>query len=178
MRILLLLRGNTKQDKSSWFKQQEVKKYMLSLDSVRILCQSPIMQIDGSVCTSFRNENIVWKIFLEILEERMKNGEFTIIDGRIFELSKVNICKEMCIKYRYKMHCVDTYDKAEKFLKTTEKNCYQIHGHRNTKKLPVRVNDRVFNLEGKVEFGGALRCVQVDKEGIHIVEVKNEVLYQ
>lgn len=64
---------------------------------------------------------------------------------------------------------------AETFFDTTPENCYQIHGHRNTKQLPVQVNDRVFNLEGQVEYGGCLRCVQVDGEGIHCIEVPNEV---
>ncbi|MCI9219097.1 MAG: AAA family ATPase [Lachnospiraceae bacterium] len=64
---------------------------------------------------------------------------------------------------------------AETFFDTTPDNCYQIHGHRNTKQLPVQVNDRVFNLEGQVEYGGCLRCVQVDAEGIHCIEVPNEV---
>ena len=64
---------------------------------------------------------------------------------------------------------------AETFFDTTPGNCYQIHGHRNTKQLPVQVNDRVFNLEGQIEYGGCLRCVQVDGEGIHCVEVPNEV---
>ncbi len=64
---------------------------------------------------------------------------------------------------------------AESFFDTTPQNCYQIHGHRNTKQLPVQVNDRVFNLEGQVEYGGCLRCVQVDGEGIRCIEVPNEV---
>ena len=64
---------------------------------------------------------------------------------------------------------------ATTFLETTAQNLYQVHGHRNTKGLPIRVNERVFNLEGRVEYGGCLRCVQVDKDGIHTVEVKNEV---
>lgn len=64
---------------------------------------------------------------------------------------------------------------AETFFDTTPDNCCQIHGHRNTKQLPVQVNDRVFNLEGQVEYGGCLRCVQVDAEGIHCVEVQNQV---
>ncbi len=64
---------------------------------------------------------------------------------------------------------------AETFFDTTPGNCYQIHGHRNTKQLPVQVNDRVFNLEGQIEYGGCLRCVQVDGEGIHCVEVPNEM---
>jgi tRNA splicing ligase len=33
----------------------------------------------------------------------------------------------------------------------------------------------VFNLEGQVEFGGCLRCVQVDGDGIHPVETPNQV---
>lgn len=64
---------------------------------------------------------------------------------------------------------------AETFKNTTPSNVYQIHGHRNTKHLPIRVNDRVLNLEGKVEFGGELRCVQVDKNGIHTYMVQNTV---
>ena len=70
----------------------------------------------------------------------------------------------------------DDFEKvAETFFDTTPENFYQIHGHRNTKQAPVMINDRVFNLEGQVEFGGCLRCVQVDREGIHIVETPNEV---
>ena len=64
---------------------------------------------------------------------------------------------------------------ASTFTDTTPSNTYQIHGHRNTKNLPIRINDRVFNLEGRVEFGGELRCVQVDKNGIHEITVKNTV---
>ncbi|MDE6518278.1 MAG: metallophosphoesterase, partial [Acetatifactor sp.] len=64
---------------------------------------------------------------------------------------------------------------ADTFYETTPDNYIQIHGHRNTKQLPIMVNDRVYNLEGQVEYGGCLRCVQVDREGIHTVEIKNEV---
>lgn len=64
---------------------------------------------------------------------------------------------------------------AETFINTTPDNVYQIHGHRNTKRLDTKVNDRVFNLEGRVEFGGELRCVQIDKNGIHTIEIQNEV---
>ena len=64
---------------------------------------------------------------------------------------------------------------AETFTEKMPSNYYQIHGHRNTKQVPIRVNDRVFNLEGRVEFGGCLRCVQIDNTGIHEIEIKNNV---
>lgn len=64
---------------------------------------------------------------------------------------------------------------AETFYEKMPSNYYQIHGHRNTKQLPIQVNNRVFNLEGRVEFGGNLRCVQLDRNGMHEVEIHNEV---
>ena len=64
---------------------------------------------------------------------------------------------------------------AETWLKTTADNMYQIHGHRNVKNVPMKVNDRVYNLEGKVEFGGFLRILEIDKDGFHEIEIKNDV---
>ena len=50
------------------------------------------------------------------------------------------------------IHGVGAYNDFEKIAETfygkMPANYYQIHGHRNTKLLPVRVYDRVFILEG------------------------------
>lgn len=77
------------------------------------------------------------------------------------------------------IHGVGSYNDfeiiADTFIRTTPENTYQIHGHRNTKSLPVQVNDRVFNLEGKVEFGGCLRCVQISNDGYKTTEMPNYV---
>ena len=64
---------------------------------------------------------------------------------------------------------------AKSFDRNTDENTYQIYGHRNTKSAPTEISKRCFNLEGKVEFGGHLRVVQLDKEGFHVVEIKNNV---
>lgn len=394
MRVLLLLRGSAGCGKSTWIEQNGLKPYTLSADDIRLLCQSPIMQVDGTEGISQANDNVTWKTLFNLLEVRMEKGEFTVIDATNSKTSEMNRYKEMCDTYRYRIFCVDftdipieevkrrnanrdelkrvpdeVIDKmysrfatqkipsgikvikpdeldtiwmkmfdmseykrihhigdthgcytalqkylsdnggmkddemyiftgdyidrglenadvvkflisimnkknvlmlegnherwlwlyandctgkskefelitkpqlenaridkkdirqlyrklgqcayykygdniflvthaglstlpknlscvatdqmikgvgnyndfekiAETFVKTTPENVYQIHGHRNTKGLPVKVNDRVFNLEGRVEFGGSLRCVQVDKDGIHTVEVENTV---
>lgn len=78
------------------------------------------------------------------------------------------------------IHGVGSYNDfetiAETFVRTTPENTYQIHGHRNTKSLPIQINNRVFNLEGKVEFGGNLRCVQLNKDGEYMaMEMPNYV---
>lgn len=394
MRILLLLRGSAGCGKSTWIEKNGLKPYTLSADDIRLLCQSPLMTVDGSEAISQNNDNVVWKTLFNILEVRMKNGEFTVIDATNSKTAEINRYKEMCDTYRYRIYCVDFTDipidevkrrnanreplkrvpdavidkmysrfasqkipsgvkvikpdeldtiwmkqfdlseykkihhigdihgcntalqkylsdnggikddemyiflgdyidrgienadvikflisimkkknvlmlegnherwlwlwandctgqskefelitkpqledvriskkdvrqlyrkfgqcawykygdkeflvthaglstmpdnlsfvateqmikgvgnyndfekVAETFVRTTDDNVYQIHGHRNTKRLPIRVNDRMFNLEGAVEFGGELRCVQVDKDGIHDISIQNEV---
>ena len=394
VRILLLLRGSAGCGKSTWIEQNGLKPYTLSADDIRLLCQSPIMQVDGTEGISQANDNLTWKTLFNLLETRMQKGEFTVIDATNSKTSEMNRYKEMCNTYRYRIYCVDftdipieevkrrnanreplkrvpeeaidkmysrfatqkipsgikvikpnelntiwmkmldlsEYKKihhigdihgcntalqkylsdnggikddefyiftgdyidrglenadvvnflisikdkknvlmlegnherwlwlyandcvgkskefelvtkpqlddakidkkdirqlyrkfgqcayykygdnvylvthaglstmpknlsyvatdqmirgvgnyndfekiAETWINTTPDNFYQIHGHRNTKRLPIQVNDRVFNLEGRIEFGGELRCVQVDKEGIHTIEVQNEV---
>ena len=394
MRILLLLRGSAGCGKSTWIEKNGLKPYTLSADDIRLLCQSPIMQVDGTEGISQANDNVTWKTLFNLLETRMQKGEFTAIDATNSKTSEMNRYKEMCNTYRYRIYCVDftdipieevkrrnanrevlkrvpeeaidkmysrfatqkipsgikvikpdeldtiwmkmidlsEYKKihhigdihgcntvlqkylsdnggmkddefyifagdyidrglenadvvkflisikdkknvlmlegnherwlwlyangctgkskefelitkpaleearidkkdirqlyrrfgqcayykygdniylvthaglstlpknlsfvatdqmirgvggyndfekiAETFINTTPNNVYQIHGHRNTKRLDTKVNDRVFNLEGRVEFGGELRCVQIDKDGIHTIKIQNEV---
>lgn len=50
---------------------------------------------------------------------------------------------------------------------------YQVHGHRNTKLLPVRAGDYSFNLEGQVEFGGHMRFAVLDQRGWHTAEIRS-----
>lgn len=390
----ILLRGSAGCGKSTWIDKNGLKPYTLSADDIRLLCQSPIMQVDGTEGISQTNDNVTWKTLFNLLETRMQKGEFTVIDATNSKTSEMNRYKEMCNTYRYRIYCVDftdipieevkrrnanrevlkrvpeeaidkmysrfatqkipsgikvikpdeldtiwmrmidlsEYKKihhigdihgcntvlqkylsdnggmkddefyiftgdyidrglenadvvkflisikdkknvlmlegnherwlwlyangctgkskefelitkpdleeakidkkdirqlyrrfgqcayykygdnvylvthaglstllknlsfvatdqmirgvggyndfekiAETFINTTPDNVYQIHGHRNTKRLDTKVNDRVFNLEGRVEFGGELRCVQVDKDGIHTIEIQNEV---
>ena len=64
---------------------------------------------------------------------------------------------------------------AESFRRTMPGNFFQIYGHRNTRQTPLAAGGRVFNLEGQVECGGHLRCLQVSHGGICPVEVKNDV---
>lgn len=389
-----MLRGSAGCGKSTWIEKNGLKPYTLSADDIRLLCQSPIMQVDGTEGISQANDNVTWKTLFNLLEVRMQKGEFTVIDATNSKTSEMNRYKEMCNTYRYRIYCVDftdipidevkrrnanrevlkrapeeaidkmysrfatqkipsgikvikpdeldtiwmrmidlsDYNKihhigdihgcntvlqkylsdnggmkddefyiftgdyidrglenaevvkflisikdkknvlmlegnherwlwlyangctgkskefelitkpaleearidkkdirqlyrrfgqcayykygdnvylvthaglstlpknlsfvatdqmirgvggyndfekiAETFINTTPDNVYQIHGHRNTKRLDTKVNDRVFNLEGRVEFGGELRCVQVDKNGIHTIEIQNEV---
>ncbi|MEM9138916.1 MAG: RNA ligase [Pseudomonadota bacterium] len=51
----------------------------------------------------------------------------------------------------------------------------QVHGHRNSAKLPVEAAPGSFNLEAQVEFGGHLRVMTLTPDGIETAEIKNDV---
>jgi len=63
------------------------------------------------------------------------------------------------------VHGVGTYTEyltiADSWMGQTKENQYLIHGHRNTEASETQLADRVFNLEGRVEFGGQLRIVEL-----------------
>ena len=52
---------------------------------------------------------------------------------------------------------------TDSWMTQTKENQYLVHGHRNVELSPIDIADRVFNLEGRVEFGGALRIVELDE---------------
>lgn len=65
------------------------------------------------------------------------------------------------------IHGVGNYNdytiNAESWMTQTKDNQFLVHGHRNTDGNDIDMCDRVFNLEGRVEFGGQLRIVELDK---------------
>ncbi|MWV61617.1 serine/threonine protein phosphatase [Helicobacter saguini] len=64
---------------------------------------------------------------------------------------------------------------AASFSKNTPKNYYQFFGHRNKSELPIRIHERNFIMESKVEFGGFLRIVQLSQNGFKDCSLRNAI---
>ena len=62
---------------------------------------------------------------------------------------------------------------ADTWMDTTNDNQYQIFGHRNSKVEPIQMRDRVFNLEGKVEYGEDFRILEITHDGFTPISIKN-----
>lgn len=69
----------------------------------------------------------------------------------------------------------DSLKIANQFCKLTQNHIYQLFGHRNRTKLPIQIASRVFLCEGKVDDGGYLRVVTLDKAGFECIEIKNQI---
>lgn len=107
MRVLLLLRGSAGCGKSTWIEKNALKPYTLSADDIRMMCSSPVLSASGVPYINPSNDSVVWGILFKILETRMQNGEFTVIDATNSKTSDMNRYKELCDQYKYRTYCVD-----------------------------------------------------------------------
>ena len=104
------MRGAMGCGKSTFIEQNGLKPYTLCADDIRLLCQAPVLGTDGNYCISQKNEKVVWQTLFNILEVRMKRGEFTVIDATNTKTSEMNRYKDLAKKYRYRIYCVDMTD--------------------------------------------------------------------
>lgn len=68
----------------------------------------------------------------------------------------------------YNVQIDELFDENEK-----ESNIIQVHAHRNTFDID-NINEKSYNLEGKVEFGGDLRVLQITKDSREMIKIKND----
>lgn len=107
MRTLVLLRGIPASGKSSWLKEHHLELYALNPDTLRLNLASPILNKNNTYAISQDNDKLVWKILFEILESRMKNGEFSIIDATHISTKAIRAYEDLVEKYRYHIIVVD-----------------------------------------------------------------------
>lgn len=110
MRVLLLMRGAPGVGKSTYIEQNGLKNYALSADDIRMMHQSPLLQVNGKECISPMNEKPVWETLFRVLEERMKRGEFVVIDATNSKTQEMNRYKDLTQMYRYRIYCIDFTD--------------------------------------------------------------------
>ena len=157
MRVLLLLRGSAGCGKSTWIEQSGLKQYALSADNIRMMCSSPQMMPDGTHAISQANDNIVWKTLFNILETRMKHGEFTVIDATNSKTSEMNRYKKMCDEYRYRIYCVDMTTVPIEVTK--ERN----RGRQELKRVPEEVIDKMYARFETQKIPSGIKVIQPDE---------------
>lgn len=110
MRKLLILRGAPGSGKSTWIKMAGLQNYTLSSGAIRLMFSAPTLDENGDVCVSQTHNKVVWQTLLHMLEYRMKNGDFTVIDATHCRSRDFNRYRELVLKYEYKAYCIDFSD--------------------------------------------------------------------
>lgn len=103
MRTLLLMQGCPASGKSSWIKENKLEQYTLSADELRTYVQAPVLNEEGKLTISQNNDKYVWDLLMKLLEERMKKGDFTVIDATHNNDKMLKRYKDLCDTYKYTM---------------------------------------------------------------------------
>ena len=117
MRTLLLLRGAQASGKSTWVVENNLEPYTLSADKIRLNIANPILNEDGSIEISQKNNKLTWELLYKYLEMRMENGDFTIIDATHSDIKLMNKYRDLANTYKYTIYYLEFDTPLEECLK-------------------------------------------------------------
>lgn len=107
MRTLLLLRGTPASGKDYWVDKNNLRPYTLTADDIRLQLQSPVLNIDGKLSITQKNDGVVWTELFKLLEQRMQRGEFVVVNGTHYRSELLSRYKKLIDEYRYRAYIVD-----------------------------------------------------------------------
>ena len=139
MRVLLLFRGAPGCGKSTFIEKNGLKNFVLSADDIRMQCAAPIMTPDGNIAISQFNDKVVWETLFQMLEIRMKNGEFTVVDATNSKTIEMTRYRDLARKYRYRIYIIDMT--GIPIEETKRRNA----GRPELKRVPDFVIDRMYS---------------------------------
>lgn len=155
MRKLVILRGAMGCGKSTFIKEHQLERFTLSSDQIRLMFNAPQINIDYSEEIPQFNNKKVWELLYTILEERMKKGEFTIIDAvHAYNDESLTIYKKLAEKYRYRLYILDFTDisKEEVYKRNQNREKYKI--------VPNESIDRVYKAFSKEKISSTFKIIK------------------
>lgn len=107
MRTLVLLRGIPGIGKSTFVKNHKLENYTISLDSLRLLLSAPVLTENGHMAINQKVSGEAWSLAFELLEKRMMNGDFTVMDATHVKPKDINQYQHLVQKYLYNVVVVN-----------------------------------------------------------------------
>lgn len=157
MRTLLLLRGAPGCGKSTWIKEHDLSDYVLSADNIRLMFASPQMTVGGDWTISQGNDRMVWETLFKMLEWRMQNGDFTVIDACNSKTSEMTRYRDLAAEYRYRIFCVDMTNVPIEVAK--ERNAKRPP----LKRVPEEVIDRMYARFATQNIPAGIKAIKPDE---------------
>lgn len=110
MANIIFTKGAPGSGKSTFIKKHNLESYTLSPDTIRLLHSSPVLSLEGEACINAANDRKVWNMLFQLLESRMQNGEFIIVDATHTKPNDLKAYKNLVDKNRYRAYCLDFSD--------------------------------------------------------------------
>ena len=130
MKKLVLMRGAPGSGKSTFIEIYSLEPYTICPDTLRLFYNNPTMTENGLLKIDQKNDNRVWELVYEMTENRMKRGDFTIIDATNSSYKSTKKFFDLAEKYEYEV-CYYT-------METSLDDCLTNNGDRSIYKMVGR----------------------------------------
>lgn len=117
MRNLIILRGIPASGKSTWIKNNELEQFTVSSDALRLLYAGVEYDLEGHQRISQKADKKVWNELYSIVENRMKDGQLTVVDATHISEKSISEYKKLSKKYNYRITIVQFNISLEEALK-------------------------------------------------------------
>ena len=117
MRNLIILHGIPASGKSTWVKKNELEQFTVSSDALRLLYAGIEYDLEGHQRISQKADKKVWNELYSIVENRMKDGQLTVVDATHISEKSISEYKKLAKKYNYRITIVRFNVSLEEALK-------------------------------------------------------------
>lgn len=107
MRTLLLFRGAPGCGKDLFIKMHGLSNFSVSANHIKMLCAAPRQMESGEWAYDNSNTSEEREIMSQILQRRMSNGEFTVVDSTNVTTKEMNRFVSLAAQYKYKVYMID-----------------------------------------------------------------------
>ena len=110
------MRGIMGSGKSTFIEKNNLRPYTLEPDQFRLAVSNPVLDLEGNMTISQKKDTVAWNMLYSALEERMKEGHFTIIDATHINPKWLKNYEKLAEKYRYRLYYYETENSLEQSL--------------------------------------------------------------
>lgn len=107
MRTLLLFRGAPGCGKDLFIKMHGLSNFSVSANHIKMLCAAPRQMESGEWAYDNSNTSEEREVMFQILQRRMSNGEFTVVDSTNVTTKEMNRFVSLAAQYKYKVYMID-----------------------------------------------------------------------
>lgn len=161
MRNLIILRGIPASGKSTWVKNNELEQFTVSSDALRLLYAGVEYDLEGYQRISQKADKKVWNELYSIVENRMKDGQLTVVDATHISEKSISEYKKLSKKYNYRITIINFNISLEEALKrNSEREEY--------KQVPEKVIEDMYK-RSKQKWNGNYEIIDAED----ISDIKN-----
>lgn len=154
MRSIVFMQGPVGSGKSTFIKEHGLEPYTLCPNNIRMMMSSLQMNEEG-MCISEKKDRQVFSLLLELLDNRMQDGAFTVVDATNCSKNSLDRYRELVKKHSYRAYVVKFDVPFDTLVERNKSRGYH--------KVPEEVIVRMYNDLQKYDYKKWYKVISPDE---------------